>query len=68
MPIYGKDNHSHVSVTWVSNMEKKFYIHSSHQSIQELYVKMQYYNKICEDVRVMEGHDDEPEDEISLLK
>jgi len=66
--LYGKDNHSHIQVGWITQMEKKFYIHNSNTSIHELYNKIKYYNSICEDQRNFEGHDDEPEDEISLLK
>jgi hypothetical protein len=66
--IIGRDNHSHVKVEWITKMQKKIYIHHSHTAIEELYAKIKYYNDICEMDRNFEGHDDEPEDEISLLK
>jgi len=48
-------------------MEKKFYIHTSHNVSGNLYEKIKYYNEICEDDRNWDNQDDEPEDEISLL-
>jgi hypothetical protein len=64
----GKDNHSFVHVTWVTKMEKKFYLHrSSTAANNELFHFIKYYNQICEDERNEEGHDDEPEDETLLL-
>jgi len=63
----GKDNHSHIKVTWVSNMEKKFYIHQGSNAINDLNEKIRYYNQICEDDRNWDNQDDEPEDETLLL-
>lgn len=65
--IDGKDNHSHALVTWNTKMQKKIYIHYGHTAIDDLMNHIKYYNKICEDVRNMEGEDDEPEDETKFL-
>ena len=48
-------------------MERKIYLHRSRDDIMSLYSIINYYNSICEDERDEQGHDDEPEDEISLL-
>jgi hypothetical protein len=65
--IDGKDNHSHVIVKWSSNLEKKFYIHEGSDSINSLYERIRFYNRICEDDRNWDNQDDEPEDETLLL-
>ncbi len=65
--IDGKDNHSHIKVTWLTEMEKKFFIHQGSSSINDLYSKIKYYNQICEDDRNWDNQDEEPEDETLLL-
>jgi hypothetical protein len=66
--IQGIDKHSHINVTWLSNMEKKFFIHRGNYAIDEMYKKLKYYNQLCEYDRNFDGQDDEPEDEVLLLK
>jgi hypothetical protein len=63
----GRENHSYVKVTWMTGMEKKFYLHRSREDIAHLFATIRLYNDICEDERNDQGHDDEPEDEVSLL-
>jgi hypothetical protein len=63
----GRDKHSFVTITWMTNMEKKFFLHRSREDIPKLYNSIRYYNSICEDERNDQGHDDEPEDEVALL-
>lgn len=63
----GKDKHSFVRVTWVTNMEKTFYLNQSKYQEVELWKQIKFYNDLCQDERDDQGHDDEPEDEMKLL-
>lgn len=63
----GLENHSYAKITWVTKMEKTFLLHSSHEDVRQMYIAINHYNAICEDQRNIEGHDDEPEDEVALL-
>lgn len=63
----GLNNHSYAKITWITNMEKTFLLHSSQEDIRQMYIAIKHYNAICEDQRNLEGFDDEPEDEVALL-
>lgn len=63
----GLNNHSYAKITWVTNMEKTFLLHHSHDDIRQMYMAIKHYNTICEDQRNLEGFDDEQEDEVALL-
>lgn len=63
----GLNNHSYAKITWVTKMEKTFLLHNSQWDINNMYQSINHYNKICEDMRNLEGFDDEPEDEVALL-
>jgi len=63
----GLNNHSYSKITWVTNMEKTFLLHSSQEDIKQMYMAIRHYNMICEDQRNLEGFDDEQEDEVALL-
>lgn len=42
-------------------------MHGGRDVQSQLFTQLKFYNAICEDERNYEGHDDEPEDEISTL-
>jgi hypothetical protein len=63
----GRENHSYIKVTWMTGMEKKFYVHRSRDDIKNIFFTIKLYNYICEEERNEQGHDDEPDDEVSLL-
>jgi hypothetical protein len=63
----GLTNHSYAKITWVTNFEKTFLLHTSQRDIKQMYAAINHYNLICEDVRNLEGFDDEQEDEVALL-
>lgn len=63
----GLNNHSFAKITWVTNMEKTFLLHSSQDDVKQMYLAIKHYNYICEDQRNLEGFDDEQEDEVALL-
>ncbi len=63
----GLNNHSYAKITWVTNFEKTFLLHSSSDDVNQMFCAIKHYNAICEDVRNLEGFDDEPEDEVALL-
>lgn len=66
-PLEGRDNHSFVEVKWTSEMEKKFYLHMHKDPQAALHDYIRFFNIICEHERVMQGHDDEPDDEDLML-
>jgi hypothetical protein len=63
----GQKEHSYAKITWVTNMEKTFLLHTSHEDIRQMYLAIKHYNLICEDQRNLDGFDDEQEDEVALL-
>jgi hypothetical protein len=63
----GKENHSFIKITWMTGMERTFYMHRSRHDADSLFYTIKYYNEICEAERNDQGHDDEPEDEVALL-
>ena len=65
--IMGVDNHSYVSHKWLNDMEYKFYLHDSKYCIRKMNEDMAILNDICDNQRIIDGYDDELEDEDKEL-
>mgnify|MGYP000932812114 FL=1 len=65
--LNGQNAHSYAKITWITNMEKTFLLHNSHEDFRQMYIAIKHFNEICEDQRNLDGFDDEQEDEVALL-
>lgn len=63
----GASNHSFAKITWVTDMEQKVFVHMFPDVNIYLSEYIRRYNLVCENQRISEGHDDEPEDETAYL-
>lgn len=65
--IQGISNHSYIRFTWINKMSFNFYLHKGPYAVREMYMNMQFFNKLCDEQRNVEGEDDELEDEEYIL-
>eukprot|EP00340_Litonotus_pictus_P007625 CAMPEP_0170519108 /NCGR_PEP_ID=MMETSP0209-20121228/4636_1 /TAXON_ID=665100 ORGANISM="Litonotus pictus, Strain P1" /NCGR_SAMPLE_ID=MMETSP0209 /ASSEMBLY_ACC=CAM_ASM_000301 /LENGTH=110 /DNA_ID=CAMNT_0010804907 /DNA_START=62 /DNA_END=394 /DNA_ORIENTATION=+ len=65
--IIGLHKHSYVEYTWSNDYKYKCYLHDGFHSVPRMYQEMKIYNDICDNQKIIEGAEEDEDDEAKVL-